>query len=177
MCAVEEQQEWRSAPGPSSSSSVLVGDLLPSTEYQFSVMPHNKLGSGPFSDITSARTMGQNQLLLPLLTSSRSPFSLSRSICTTCDLFIFFWLPIQMRSLHRPSWNRPRRYPSTRVPRVFIYAGRFHRLGSYLSTVLSSSHVLRTGSGRRWMRTSVRIRVKCLFRDCRRYCLVLLFDL
>lgn len=90
MCAVEEQQEWRSAPGPSSSSSVLVGDLLPSTEYQFSVMPHNKLGSGPFSDITSARTMGQNQLLLPLLTSSRSSFSLSRSICTTCDSFIFF---------------------------------------------------------------------------------------
>ncbi|XP_053500703.1 protein turtle homolog A-like [Ictalurus furcatus] len=57
VCAVEEQQEWRSAPGPSSSSSVLVGDLLPSTEYQFSVMAHNKLGSGPFSDITSARTM------------------------------------------------------------------------------------------------------------------------
>ncbi|KAB5543814.1 hypothetical protein PHYPO_G00083980 [Pangasianodon hypophthalmus] len=57
MCAVEEQQEWRSAPGPSSSTSVLVSDLLPSTEYQFSVMAQNKLGSGPFSDITTVRTM------------------------------------------------------------------------------------------------------------------------
>ncbi|KAI5099498.1 protein turtle-like A, partial [Silurus meridionalis] len=53
----EEQQEWRSAPGPSSSTSVLVSDLLPSTEYQFSVMAHNKLGSGPFSEIAAAETM------------------------------------------------------------------------------------------------------------------------
>lgn len=86
MCGVGEHQEWRSAPGPSSSTSMLVSDLLPSTEYQFSVMAHNKLGSGPFSNITTARTMGQNQLLLPLLTSSRSSFSLSGSICLFCIL-------------------------------------------------------------------------------------------
>ncbi|XP_060751458.1 protein turtle homolog A [Tachysurus vachellii] len=57
VCEDEEQQDWHSAPGPSSSTSVLVSDLLPSTEYQFSVMAHNKLGSGPFSNITTARTM------------------------------------------------------------------------------------------------------------------------
>ncbi|KAG7322945.1 hypothetical protein KOW79_014291 [Hemibagrus wyckioides] len=57
VCEDEEQQEWRSTPGPSSSTSVLVSDLLPSTEYQFRVMAQNKLGSGPFSDLTAARTM------------------------------------------------------------------------------------------------------------------------
>lgn len=79
MCAVEEQQEWHSAPGPSSSTSVLVSDLLPSTEYQFNVMAQNRQGSGPFSDITTARTMGQDQLSLLILTSYRFFLSLSWS--------------------------------------------------------------------------------------------------
>lgn len=101
VCGVEAQQKWHSAPGPSSSTSMLVSDLLPSTEYQFNVMAHNKLGSGPFSDITTARTMGQNQLLLPLLTISRPSLSLwihlsvlhsdfHHATCTTCDNFFFF---------------------------------------------------------------------------------------
>lgn len=165
MCGVEAQQKWHSAPGPSSSTSMLVSDLLPSTEYQFNVMAHNKLGSGPFSDITTARTMGQNQLLLPLLTISRPSLSLwihlsvlhsdfHHATCTTCDNF-FFLLPIQTHFLYHPSWSRPHCYPSTRALRVFIYGGRCHRLSNYLSTVLSSSHVLNRGSGRRWMGTSV----------------------
>ncbi|KAF5890011.1 protein turtle A-like, partial [Clarias magur] len=74
VCTDEEHSEWRSAPGPSSSTSVLVTDLLPSTEYQFNVMAQNKLGSGPFSDITTARTMdtlpSSFKLEPPLLLSS-----------------------------------------------------------------------------------------------------------
>ncbi|KAI4876365.1 hypothetical protein NFI96_017830 [Prochilodus magdalenae] len=56
-CSVGDQQEWQSVPGPSSGTSLLVSGLLPSTEYQFSVLAQNKLGSGPFSEITSARTL------------------------------------------------------------------------------------------------------------------------
>lgn len=73
VCEDAQQQEWRSAPAPSSSTSVLVGDLLPSTEYQFSVMAKNKLGSGPFSDITTARTMD----VLPLSSELDPPTLLS----------------------------------------------------------------------------------------------------
>lgn len=83
VCAVEEQQEWRSAPDPSSSTSVMVSDLLPSTEYQFSVMAQNRQGSGPFSDITTARTMGQDQLSSLILTSSLSWSHLSVLILTS----------------------------------------------------------------------------------------------
>lgn len=178
VCGVEAQQKWHSAPGPSSSTSMLVSDLLPSTEYQFNVMAHNKLGSGPFSDITTARTMGQNQLLLPLLTISRPSLSLDPSVCFAfwfppCHLHnlwqLFFLLPIQTHFLYHPSWSRPHCYPSTRALRVFTYGGRCHRLSNYLSTVLSSSHVLNRGSGRRWMGTSVWIRVKCLFRVYKRW--------
>ncbi|XP_072514304.1 protein turtle homolog B, partial [Salminus brasiliensis] len=56
-CSVGDQQEWQLVPGPSSGTSILVSGLLPSTEYQFSVLAQNKLGSGPFSEITAARTL------------------------------------------------------------------------------------------------------------------------
>lgn len=56
-CSAGDQQEWQSVPGPSSGTSLLVDGLLPSTEYQFSVLAQNKLGSGPFSEISSARTL------------------------------------------------------------------------------------------------------------------------
>ncbi|XP_076875332.1 protein turtle homolog A isoform X2 [Brachyhypopomus gauderio] len=57
VCADGEHQHWQSILASSSSPSLLVSGLLPSTEYQFSVMAHNKLGSGPFSEIAMARTL------------------------------------------------------------------------------------------------------------------------
>uniref|UniRef100_A0A8C7KMF6 Immunoglobulin superfamily, member 9a n=1 Tax=Oncorhynchus kisutch TaxID=8019 RepID=A0A8C7KMF6_ONCKI len=53
-----EKQEWLSVPVPSSfGSSLQVTGLVPDTEYQFSVLPHNKVGTGPFSEIATVRTL------------------------------------------------------------------------------------------------------------------------
>ncbi|XP_066507117.1 protein turtle homolog A [Hoplias malabaricus] len=73
MCSAGDQQEWQSVPGPSSGSSLLVQGLLPSTEYQFSVLPQNKLGSGPFSEIATARTLDA----LPMASGLEPPTLLS----------------------------------------------------------------------------------------------------
>ncbi|KAF7199923.1 uncharacterized protein igsf9b isoform X1 [Nothobranchius furzeri] len=50
------KHEWASLPVPTSKTYLLVTGLLPGTGYQFSVLPQNKLGSGPFSEIVSVRT-------------------------------------------------------------------------------------------------------------------------
>ncbi|XP_068461528.1 uncharacterized protein igsf9b [Clinocottus analis] len=50
------KHEWASLPVPTSKNYLLVTGLLTGTGYQFSVLPQNKLGSGPFSEIVSVRT-------------------------------------------------------------------------------------------------------------------------
>ncbi|XP_054906871.1 protein turtle homolog A isoform X2 [Poeciliopsis prolifica] len=50
------KHEWASLPVPTSKNYLLVTGLLAGTGYQFSVLPQNKLGSGPFSEIVSIRT-------------------------------------------------------------------------------------------------------------------------
>ncbi|XP_057687865.1 protein turtle homolog A isoform X2 [Corythoichthys intestinalis] len=50
------KHEWASLPVPTSKNYLLVTALLAATSYQFSVLPQNKLGSGPFSEIVTART-------------------------------------------------------------------------------------------------------------------------
>ncbi|CAG5922076.1 unnamed protein product [Menidia menidia] len=50
------KHEWASLPVPTSKDYLLVTGLLAGTGYQFSVLPQNKLGSGPFSEIVSVRT-------------------------------------------------------------------------------------------------------------------------
>ncbi|MGH0183926.1 UNVERIFIED_CONTAM: hypothetical protein FKN15_013237 [Acipenser sinensis] len=47
------KHEWTSLPVPLSQYSLLVSSLFPDTAYQFSVLPQNKLGSGPFSEIVT----------------------------------------------------------------------------------------------------------------------------
>ncbi|XP_060738290.1 uncharacterized protein igsf9b isoform X3 [Tachysurus vachellii] len=49
--------EWTTISVPSSESSLLVTGLQPSTSYQFSILPQNKLGSGPFSEIFTIITL------------------------------------------------------------------------------------------------------------------------
>ncbi|KAM3611832.1 uncharacterized protein V6R79_024658 [Siganus canaliculatus] len=51
------KHEWASLPVPTSKNYLLVTGLLAGTGYQFSVLPQNKLGSGPFSEIISVRTL------------------------------------------------------------------------------------------------------------------------
>uniref|UniRef100_A0A3Q3IF92 Immunoglobulin superfamily, member 9b n=1 Tax=Monopterus albus TaxID=43700 RepID=A0A3Q3IF92_MONAL len=50
------KHEWASLPVPTSKNYLLVPGLLAGTAYQFSVLPQNKIGSGPFSEIVSVRT-------------------------------------------------------------------------------------------------------------------------
>ncbi|XP_044053156.1 protein turtle homolog A isoform X2 [Siniperca chuatsi] len=50
------KHEWASLPVPTSKNYLLVTGLLAGTNYQFSVLPQNKLGSGPFSEIVTVRT-------------------------------------------------------------------------------------------------------------------------
>ncbi|XP_036434708.1 protein turtle homolog A isoform X3 [Colossoma macropomum] len=51
------KHEWASLPVPTSKSSLLVTGLQAATSYQLSVLPQNKLGSGPFSEIVTIRTL------------------------------------------------------------------------------------------------------------------------
>uniref|UniRef100_A0A669DLX8 Protein turtle homolog A n=1 Tax=Oreochromis niloticus TaxID=8128 RepID=A0A669DLX8_ORENI len=59
------KHEWASLPVPTSKNYLLVTGLLAATGYQFSVLPQNKLGSGPFSEIITVRT--QAVTTLPIL--------------------------------------------------------------------------------------------------------------
>lgn len=56
---LRRKHEWASVPVPTSKTSMLVTGLQSATSYQFSVLPQNKLGSGPFSEIVTVRTLGQ----------------------------------------------------------------------------------------------------------------------
>uniref|UniRef100_A0A3B5MIW1 Immunoglobulin superfamily, member 9b n=1 Tax=Xiphophorus couchianus TaxID=32473 RepID=A0A3B5MIW1_9TELE len=68
------KHEWASLPVPTSKNYLLVTGLLAGTGYQFSVLPQNKLGSGPFSEIVSIRTKGLFLALDPptLLSANRT---------------------------------------------------------------------------------------------------------
>uniref|UniRef100_A0A8C5I1L0 Protein turtle homolog A-like n=1 Tax=Gouania willdenowi TaxID=441366 RepID=A0A8C5I1L0_GOUWI len=56
--ASKGKHEWASLPVPTSKHYLLVTGLLSGTSYQLSVLPQNKLGSGPFSEIVTVRTQG-----------------------------------------------------------------------------------------------------------------------
>uniref|UniRef100_I3JX54 Protein turtle homolog A n=1 Tax=Oreochromis niloticus TaxID=8128 RepID=I3JX54_ORENI len=51
------KHEWASLPVPTSKNYLLVTGLLAATGYQFSVLPQNKLGSGPFSEIITVMNL------------------------------------------------------------------------------------------------------------------------
>uniref|UniRef100_A0A8C2KR55 Immunoglobulin superfamily, member 9b n=1 Tax=Cyprinus carpio TaxID=7962 RepID=A0A8C2KR55_CYPCA len=54
---VRGKHEWASIPVPTSKTSLLVTGLQAVTSYQFSILAQNKLGSGPFSEIVTIRTL------------------------------------------------------------------------------------------------------------------------
>lgn len=69
------KQDWFSVPVPPSAGTRLqVTGLSPATDYQFSILSQNKLGTGPFSEIATARTMGQYCSPVSSQTVSRLPF-------------------------------------------------------------------------------------------------------
>uniref|UniRef100_A0A7N6AXV4 Immunoglobulin superfamily, member 9b n=1 Tax=Anabas testudineus TaxID=64144 RepID=A0A7N6AXV4_ANATE len=81
------KHEWASLPVPTSKNYLLVTGLLAGTDYQFSVLPQNKLGSGPFSEIVSVQTQGL-YTTLPIL----DPPLLLSANCTGQGV-VLQWLP------------------------------------------------------------------------------------
>lgn len=56
----DKKRDWFDVPViPANGTSLQVLGLSPSTEYQFSVLTRNEMGTGPFSEIATAWTLGQ----------------------------------------------------------------------------------------------------------------------
>ncbi|KAM9475167.1 uncharacterized protein igsf9b [Clarias gariepinus] len=88
------KHEWTSVPVPTSKSSLLVTGLQPSTSYQFSILPQNKLGSGPFSEIVTIMTLAppkEPPTVVTDLAALLAPTSLS--INYTAVGVLLRWLP------------------------------------------------------------------------------------
>uniref|UniRef100_A0A8D0CVS0 Immunoglobulin superfamily, member 9a n=1 Tax=Sander lucioperca TaxID=283035 RepID=A0A8D0CVS0_SANLU len=78
------KQDWFSVPVPPSSGSGLqVTGLSPATDYQFSILSQNKMGTGPFSEIATSRTLGQYHFLFPSKSVQHQlvPFWIHLQIC------------------------------------------------------------------------------------------------
>lgn len=54
--------DWVSMPVASGASFLLVDSLDSETEYQFSVLAQNKLGTSSFSEVVTVRTLGEVQI-------------------------------------------------------------------------------------------------------------------
>lgn len=50
--------DWHSMPVSGAQIWLVVSGLEPGTEYQFSVLAQNKLGTGPFSEVVTVTTAG-----------------------------------------------------------------------------------------------------------------------
>uniref|UniRef100_A0A671QVE6 Protein turtle homolog A-like n=1 Tax=Sinocyclocheilus anshuiensis TaxID=1608454 RepID=A0A671QVE6_9TELE len=81
----EEKQEWLSFSDLFTENSLLVTNLLPATEYQFSVVAQNKIGTGPFSEITAITTLDA----LPVVAKLVPPTNLS--INKSSEGIILWW--------------------------------------------------------------------------------------
>lgn len=51
--------DWHSMPVSGAQTWLVVPGLEPGTEYQFSVLAQNKLGTGPFSEVVTVNTAGE----------------------------------------------------------------------------------------------------------------------
>ncbi|KAA0703843.1 Protein turtle -like protein A [Triplophysa tibetana] len=85
----EEKQEWLLFPVVSTGNSVLVTDLLPANEYQFRVMAQNKVGSGPFSEIATSKTLGGEWSNLKEDVSPNESQIFLRGLCKMQPCFTF----------------------------------------------------------------------------------------
>uniref|UniRef100_A0A671RLK1 Protein turtle homolog A-like n=1 Tax=Sinocyclocheilus anshuiensis TaxID=1608454 RepID=A0A671RLK1_9TELE len=90
--------EWLSFSDLSTENSLLVTNLLPATEYQFSVMAQNKIGTGPFSEITTITTLDS----LPVVVKLVPPTNLS--INKSSEGILLWWSVPQSHSPHIDSF-------------------------------------------------------------------------
>lgn len=54
--------DWHSMPVSGAQTWLVVPGLEPGTEYQFSVLAQNKLGTGPFSEVVTVNTAGGSRV-------------------------------------------------------------------------------------------------------------------
>lgn len=73
--------DWVSLAVPVGAAHLLVPGLQPHTQYQFSVLAQNKLGSGPFSEIVLSAPEGER----PLTQSSRQRWGRARGQAQTWE--------------------------------------------------------------------------------------------
>ncbi|XP_063051884.1 uncharacterized protein igsf9b [Engraulis encrasicolus] len=91
------KHEWKSVPVVSPERHLLVTGLLAGTSYQFSVLPHNKLGSGPFSEIVTVTTTAPPTEAPPIVVTTAAvlvpapPSSLSAN--STAEGILLQWVP------------------------------------------------------------------------------------
>ncbi|XP_061118059.1 protein turtle homolog A-like [Conger conger] len=77
---LEPKSKWVSLSTPVPAPPLLVTGLLPGTQYQFSVLPHNRVGTGPFSVMVRVQTLVPLTDLPPTVTMTPElapPISLS----------------------------------------------------------------------------------------------------
>ncbi|XP_051524823.1 uncharacterized protein LOC127424089 [Myxocyprinus asiaticus] len=91
---VRGKYEWASIPVPTSRTSLLVTGLQAATSYQFSVLPQNKLGFGPFSEIITIRTHAP-PTEVPTVVTTIATFSPPTSLSAnhTSAGVLLQWLP------------------------------------------------------------------------------------
>ncbi|XP_051950872.1 LOW QUALITY PROTEIN: uncharacterized protein LOC127621347 [Xyrauchen texanus] len=92
---VRGKHEWASIPVPTSKTSLLVTGLQAATSYQFSVLSQNKLGSGPFSEIVTIRTLAGPPTEVPTVVTTIAKFSPPTSLSAnrTSAGVLLQWLP------------------------------------------------------------------------------------
>ncbi|KAG9270632.1 hypothetical protein AMEX_G15603 [Astyanax mexicanus] len=93
------KHEWASLPVPTSKSNLLVTGLQAATSYQFSILPQNKLGSGPFSEIVTIRTLApatDPPTVVTILATIPPPTSLSAN--RTAVGVLLQWSPPSVES-------------------------------------------------------------------------------
>ncbi|XP_031426788.1 uncharacterized protein igsf9b [Clupea harengus] len=94
------KHEWQSLTVPTTKTNLLVTGLLAGTSYQFSVLPQNKLGSGPFSEIVTVRTTApptDPPTVVSTLAALAPPTSLS--VNRTSEGILLQWVPPPGESL------------------------------------------------------------------------------
>lgn len=64
--------DWHSMPVSGAQTWLVVPGLEPGTEYQFSVLAQNKLGTGPFSEVVTVNTTGEHFIPCFFFTTSKA---------------------------------------------------------------------------------------------------------
>lgn len=154
------KHEWASLPVPTSKNYLLVTGLLAGTGYQFSVLPQNKLGSGSFSEIVSARTQGFLEIVICFIYSS--------------NVLIFNCVPFHQLhqqknlqlSLLSQSWTLQYRCQLTRQKRGLSSSGHLLWVCPFRWQIISCRPAGIKDSGSSSAATSVPIKQNYLYTDC-----------